>query len=112
MSLGHRVITESIRRMNDEPSMPDEDFEELVREYVASIPPRTDPYTLVDLRDAVKKVQFGVFAVMPYIDKPYPDDPRWTPYTRFIEDRLKHVEHIVGQLIIQQAGDSDSGGAA
>lgn len=34
-----------------------------------------------------RKLEHGIFAIKPFLDKPYPDDPRWTPYTRFIQPR-------------------------
>lgn len=34
-----------------------------------------------------KDLSAGLFAVKPNLDKPYPDDPRWTPWSRFVEPR-------------------------
>lgn len=36
-----------------------------------------------------KKLHAGLFGVKFYLDKPFPDDDRWTPWTRFIEPYLK-----------------------
>lgn len=33
-------------------------------------------------------LEHGIFAVMYYLDKPYPDDERWTPYSRFIHPKM------------------------
>jgi hypothetical protein len=56
------------------------------------------------LEEKYKKLAAGIFAVKPYLDKPYPDDPRWTPYTRFIEPRMKMMhEAIEGNDIGQLA---------
>jgi hypothetical protein len=40
----------------------------------------------------LKKFEAAIFAVKFYLDKPYPDDERWTPYTRFVGPRLKMLE--------------------
>ncbi|MFE7720112.1 hypothetical protein ACFU44_13845 [Nocardia rhizosphaerihabitans] len=34
-----------------------------------------------------KGLDAALFAVKPHLDKPYPDDPRWTPWSRFVEPR-------------------------
>lgn len=39
------------------------------------------------VEDKFEKLEHGIFAVLPLLDKPYPDDPRWTPYERFIHPR-------------------------
>jgi hypothetical protein len=97
-----QIVAESLRRSEGNPTIPDEDFEEAVRGWVSSLPPRTDPYTLKDLHEAAKKLRSGLFAVEPYLNKPYADDPRWTPYTRFVEPYLNSLTHIIEQLIVEQ----------
>lgn len=44
-----------------------------------------------ELRKATTRLTSGLMAVKPKLDEPYPDDPRWTPWTRFVEDRLLRV---------------------
>lgn len=94
-----QVVSEALKRSSGEPSMSDEDFDKLVSGWVESIPPRTEPYTLQDLKKAVSQLKAGLFAIMYYIDKPFPDDARWTPYTRFIEPQIKQVDTIVIDLL-------------
>jgi hypothetical protein len=33
---------------------------------------------------AFKKLVNGISAILPKINQPYPDDPRWTPHSRFV----------------------------
>lgn len=40
------------------------------------------------IRSKYQKLENGIFAVMYYLDKPYPDDDRWTPYSRFIHPKM------------------------
>lgn len=102
-----QIVAESLRRREGKPTMADEDFEEAVNSWVSSLPPRTEPYTLKDLHEAAKKLRSGLFAVEPHLNKPYPDDPRWTPYRRFVEPNLQYLSHVVEQLIIQEAKDGE-----
>lgn len=44
----------------------------------------TDTEKLALVYKKYKKLQAAIFAVKFYLDKPYPDDERWTPYTRFV----------------------------
>lgn len=97
-----QIIVESLRRVDGKPTIPDEDFEEAVEGWVSSLSPRTEPYTLKDLHEAAKKLRSGMFAVQPLLDKPYPGDPRWTPYTRFVLPYLSNLSHVIEQLIIQE----------
>lgn len=98
-----QIVAEALRRTSGNPTIPDQDFEEAVGAWMLSLPPRTEPYTLKDLHDAAKKLRSGLFAVEPQLNKPYPDDPRWTPYTRFVEPHLTNLTYIIEQLIIQEA---------
>jgi hypothetical protein len=98
-----QIVAESLRRWDGKPTMPDEDFEEAVNAWVSSLPPRTEPYTLKDLREAATKLRSGIFGIEPYLNKPFPDDPRWTPYTRFVEPYLTNLTYIIDELIIQEA---------
>lgn len=37
------------------------------------------------VEEALTNIATAVLAVAPSLEKPYPDDPRWTPWTRFVE---------------------------
>jgi hypothetical protein len=55
------------------------------------------------IREKYRKLKAGLFAVKPHLDKPYPDDPRWSPWTRFVEPRLRMMdaaleERDIGEL--------------
>lgn len=39
-----------------------------------------------------KKLAAAVFAVDFYLNKPYPDDDRWTPYTRFVGPAMEALK--------------------
>ena len=41
-----------------------------------------------------REIAASLIAVKPHLDKPYPDDPRWTPWTRFIERTLERVDEL------------------
>lgn len=36
----------------------------------------------------------SLIAVKGHLDTPYPDDPRWTPWTRFVERAMRQVEEL------------------
>ena len=46
-----------------------------------------------ELADAFFSLWSGLFAIKPHLDKPYPEDGRWTPWTRFVEQELARCEH-------------------
>lgn len=46
------------------------------------------------LRKARVSIAASLIAVKPHLDAPYPDDPRWTPWTRFIERELQRVDEM------------------
>jgi hypothetical protein len=50
---------------------------------------------LREARKAANKLWAGLMAVKPLLDHPYPDDPRWTPWTRFVEDRLSDLRRQI-----------------
>lgn len=39
---------------------------------------------LAEAADALRNVGKKALVVQPTLSKPYPDDPRWTPWTRFL----------------------------
>lgn len=47
---------------------------------------------LAESQDALRKITTTCIALSDLLDKPYPDDPRWTPYTRFVKPALQRVE--------------------
>jgi hypothetical protein len=38
----------------------------------------------------------SLIAVKGSLDQPYPDDPRWSPWTRFVERTLDRVDELAG----------------
>lgn len=55
-----------------------------------------------DLRAASRRLWAGLMAVKPLLDQPYPDDPRWTPWTRFVEPRLADLQSEVAKTCTEQ----------
>lgn len=43
------------------------------------------------MRDPVRRMTAALIAVDSRLTEPYPDDPRWTPWTRFIEPALREL---------------------
>jgi len=41
------------------------------------------------LHDAVTPVMLAIIAVKPLLDRPYPDHPGWTPWTRWVEAKFR-----------------------
>ena len=41
-----------------------------------------------------REIIASLIAVKPHLDAPYPDDPRWTPWTRFVERTLARVDEL------------------
>ena len=51
--------------------------------------------TLVETVDnARRSIAASLIAVKGHLDKPYPDNPRWTPWTRFVERELRRLDEI------------------
>ena len=48
------------------------------------------------VRDLRRGIIADLIAVKGHLDTPYPDDPRWTPWTRFIERTLRRVDDLAG----------------
>lgn len=95
------IVAESLRRIKGRGTVSDSVFEASVKEWVDNIPPRTEPYTLHDLNNRLKQLESAVFAVKPLLDNPYPDDSRFTPYTRFVGPRLEMLRHVLDSMIIE-----------
>jgi hypothetical protein len=49
------------------------------------------------IKKQLHKLNAGIIAVDFNLNKPYPDDPRWTPYSRFVGPRLKMLSAAVFQ---------------
>jgi hypothetical protein len=47
---------------------------------------------LARVRKASRRVTSALIAVEPRLTQPYPDDPRWTPWTRFVGPALKELQ--------------------
>lgn len=46
------------------------------------------------MRGPVRRLTAALIAVDSLLTKPYPDDPRWTPWTRFVEPALREVRAV------------------
>ena len=44
------------------------------------------------IRQARRRLNSALIAVEPLLTNPYPDDPRWTPWTRFVGPALKELK--------------------
>ena len=48
-----------------------------------------------DLHDSWRRVKSAAIAVAGHLDKPYPDDARWTPWSRFLKPALDRMERAM-----------------
>ncbi|MDQ0825370.1 hypothetical protein QFZ60_001543 [Arthrobacter sp. B2I5] len=66
-----------------------------IKEELAALISQQCNQARIDERKKVRKpfgeLMAGLFAIDYYINKPFPDDPRWTPKSRFIEPRVQDV---------------------
>lgn len=46
-------------------------------------------------RAARSRVSSALIAVAPLLDQPYPDDPRWTPWTRFVRPAMAKLREAL-----------------
>ncbi|MEU1800842.1 hypothetical protein [Streptomyces sp. NPDC019937] len=46
-------------------------------------------------RTARRRVSSALVAVAPLLDQPYPDDPRWTPWTRFVRPAMAELREAL-----------------
>jgi hypothetical protein len=51
------------------------------------------------LKEEWTRLVTGLIAVSPHLSQPYPDDPRWTPWTRFLEKEIDDMDDAVGALV-------------
>lgn len=76
----------------------------IAAERAEAVKERTD---LINLK--FKALEAGLIAVSNHLDKPFTDDPRWTPWSRFILPRAKMVrEAIKGNDIGEMAAMAQS----
>lgn len=47
---------------------------------------------------ALKAVGKAALVVKPTLDKPYPDDPSWTPWTRFMEQPARTAYNLGAEI--------------
>lgn len=59
--------------------------------------------------DALVEVGKKSIVVKPTLNKPYPDDPTWTPWTRFLEDPARKAYNL-GHEIRRQLGEASQDG--
>lgn len=45
-------------------------------------------------KEAVRHLAAALIAIEPHLSTPYPDDPRWTPWTRFVEPPLEYLYEL------------------
>ncbi|MFC8583321.1 hypothetical protein ACFUGD_01910 [Streptomyces sp. NPDC057217] len=58
--------------------------------------------TLADAQVAARRLSSALIAVAPLLDKPYPDDPRWTPWTRFVAPALRNLRTALDRRQTQE----------
>lgn len=58
---------------------------------------------LAEAADALRAVGRAAIVVQPVLDTPYPDDPRWTPWTRWMRDPARRA-YTLGILLRRQLG--------
>lgn len=61
----------------------------------------------IEARRLRRNIIASLIAVKGHLDTPYPDDPRWTPWTRFIERTLRDVDEL-GALAARLSGLQDT----
>ena len=52
-----------------------------------------------DAKEAWNDLVSSLIAVSPYLRQPYPDDARWTPWTRFVEHEMDRMDETVRALV-------------
>lgn len=50
----------------------------------------------LELKRAWSRLVTGLIAVSPHLAHPYPDDSRWTPWSRFVEKEIDDMDAAVG----------------
>ena len=76
------------------------------------MPERDANQLAADATTARRGIISALIAVKGHLDQPYPDDDRWTPWTRFVEPALQRLDESVKELVglvgtLQQERDSE-----
>jgi hypothetical protein len=59
--------------------------------------------------DALWECAKAALAVKPALDEPYKDDPRWTPWTRWVEQPSSRAHELKRQITRYLASHNSSG---
>lgn len=54
----------------------------------------TDRELLEQAAETLMNCAKAALTVKPNLDKPYPDDPRWSPWTRWVEPRARRAHDL------------------
>jgi hypothetical protein len=65
---------------------------------------------LSEAADALVEVGKKALVVKPSLDKPYPDDARWTPWTRFLGPSAEHAWSL-GHKLRREIGSRETEGS-
>jgi hypothetical protein len=49
-----------------------------------------------ELTQAIHGLMSAMIAVEGHLNRPYPEDPRWTPWSRFVEPALARLSEALG----------------
>lgn len=52
-----------------------------------------------EIKEAWTDLVTGLIAVSPHLSQPYPDDARWTPWTRFVEHEIGRMDEAVKRAL-------------
>ena len=53
---------------------------------------------LTEAADALWESSKAALVVKPTLDTPYPDDPRWTPWTRWVEPKARRAHDVAMKI--------------
>lgn len=57
---------------------------------------------------AWRGLRAGCIAVSSHLSEPYPDDERWTPWTRFVEPCLYRFDEVLNEALAGPDTPADS----
>lgn len=57
---------------------------------------------------ALKAVGKAALVVKPTLDKPYPDDPSWTPWTRFMDQPARDAYNLGSRILRELRAGGDT----
>lgn len=89
-------IADAFRRCDPYASTQPDDYHRLNARAVLKYLADTGLLVQPELRDAVRRLGHGLVAVSHLLDKPYPDAPKLTPWTRFVHPQILEVRRLVG----------------